>query len=241
MYPPIRPHQPTLQQHESVQSGNVRLTRPYEYNGTLVTVNEGMMKGSTKAGSKDSCLLTSFPMYFACADSPLSTEASKTIYFEIKIRSKSRGRGSDESSIAIGYCGIPYPTWRMPGWERGSLGVHGDDGRKYVNDSFGGKDFTSAFNMGETVGLGMTFSIANSSAASAARAASGTKMKVGVFLTRDGREAGSWDLHEELDADNDLGVEGLEGDFDLCGAVGVFGGIDFDVFFNSKDWLYRPR
>ena len=129
----------------------------------------------------------------------------------------------------------------MPGWERGSLGVHGDDGRKYVNDSFGGKDFTSAFNIGETIGLGMTFSIANSSAASAARATSGTKIKVEVFLTRNGREAGSWDLHEELDAENDLGVEGLEGNFDLCGAVGIFGGIEFDVFFNSRDWLYRPR
>ena len=205
-----------------------------------MTVREGMMKASSKAGSKDSCLLTSFPMYFACADSPLSTEASKTVYFEIKIRSLRRGRGNDESSIAIGYCNIPYPTWRMPGWERGSLGVHGDDGRKYVNDSFGGKDFTSAFKVGETVGLGMTFSIADSSATSAQRATPGTRMKAKVFLTRDGREAGSWDLHEELDANNDLGVEGLEGDFDLCGAVGIFGGIDFDVFFNRKDWLYRP-
>ena len=129
----------------------------------------------------------------------------------------------------------------MPGWERGSLGVHGDDGRKYVNDSFGGKDFTSAFKIEETVGLGMAFSIADSSAASAASTTSGTKIKVKVFLTRDGREVGFWDLHEELDADNDLGVEGLEGDFDLCGAVGIFGGIEFDVFFNSRDWLYRPR
>ena len=128
----------------------------------------------------------------------------------------------------------------MPGWERGSLGVHGDDGRKYVNDSFGGKDFTSAFKMGETVGLGMTFSIADSSATSTTRAIPKTRIKAKIFLTRDGREAGSWDLHEELDADEDLGVEGLEGDFDLYGSVGIFGGVNFDVFFNRKDWLYRP-
>lgn len=204
-------------------------------------VNTGTWRGSTKSGSKDACLLTSFPLYFAYADSPLNTEASKTIYYEIKLRSLGRGRGNDESSIAIGYCGIPYPAWRMPGWERGSLGLHGDDGRKYINNSFGGKDFTSAFQVGETIGLGMTFSISDSSPEPARQEAMGTKPKVEVFMTRDGRKAGSWNLHEELDADNDLGVEGLEGDFDLYGAVGVFGGIEFDVFFNSRDWLWKPR
>jgi len=39
----------------------------------------------------------------------------------------------------------------MPGWQRGSLAVHGDDGRKYINDSWGGKDFTSSFKEGETL------------------------------------------------------------------------------------------
>jgi hypothetical protein len=33
---------------------------------------------------------------------------------------------------------------------------------------------------------------------------------------------GGWDLHEEVDADSG-GVEGLEGDYDLYGAIGLFG------------------
>ena len=241
MYPLIRPHQPTPQQHASVQHGDIRFTSPREYNGELHMVNTGTWRGSTRPGSNDACLLTSFPLYFAYTDSPLNTEASKTIYYEIRLRSLGRAQDNCESSIAIGYCGIPYPAWRLPGWERGSLAVHGDDGRKYVNDSFGGKDFTSAFQVGETIGLGMNFSISNSSTEFARQEAMGARTKVEVFITRDGRKAGSWNLHEELDADNDLGVEGLEGDFDVYGAVGIFGGTEFDVFFNSRDWLWQPR
>jgi hypothetical protein len=37
--------------------------------------------------------------------------------------------------------------------------VHGDDGRRFVNDTWGGKDFTAKFVEGETVGIGMEFSV----------------------------------------------------------------------------------
>ena len=204
-------------------------------------INTGTWKGSTRVGSKDSCLLTSFPLYFACADSPLTHGPRKTIYFEIKLRSLGRGRGNDESSIAIGYAAIPYPPWRMPGWERASLGVHGDDGRRYIFDPYGGKDFTSAFAEGDTIGLGMTFSIADSVPAYGEQSSIGPRIRVEVFMTRGGRKERGWDLHEELDADTDLGVEGLDGRFDLYGAVGIFGGIEFDVLFDRKDWLWQPQ
>lgn len=67
------------------------------------------------------------------------------------------GRG--ENGVALGYCAKPYPTWRLPGWERASLGVHGDDGRRFVNDTWGGKDFTAKFVEGETVGIGIDFGV----------------------------------------------------------------------------------
>ena len=67
--------------------------------------------------------------------------------------------GCGENGIAIGYCAKPYPSWRLPGWERASLGVHGDDGRRFVNDTWGGKDFTTKFVEGETVGIGMEFDV----------------------------------------------------------------------------------
>lgn len=36
--------------------------------------------------------------------------------------------------------------------------MHGDDGRRFVNDTWGGKDFTIEFVEGETLGIGMEFS-----------------------------------------------------------------------------------
>lgn len=235
----VGPHQPTQAQHAAIANGDVRLMKPPEYNGDLLMPNFGCWKGSTRPGSKDSCLLSSSPLYFAAADAPMV--ASKTIYYELKIRSLGRGRGTDESSIALGYCAMPYPTWRMPGWERGSLAVHGDDGRKYVNDTWGGKDFTSPFKVEDTVGLGMTFSIPDSPPEYGAPQQNRLQMKVDIFFTRNGEKGESWNLHEELDASNDLGVDGLDGHFDLYAAVGTFGGVEFDVLFNRQDWLWRPR
>lgn len=93
---------------------------------------------------------------------------------------------------------------------------------------------------GETIGLGMTISIPDTPSTYGPQPFIGTKSKVKVFMTRGGRFDRDWDLHEELDANNDLGIEGLDGQFDLYGAVGIFGGVEFDIFFSNKDWLWQP-
>ncbi|KAL2039215.1 hypothetical protein N7G274_007883 [Stereocaulon virgatum] len=240
LYPMIRPHQPTPAQHAAIANGDVRILQPPEYQGNLSMPDTGLWRGSTPMGSKDACLLTSSPLYFASADSPFNTKITKIIYFELTARSLRRGRGTDESSIAIGYCAMPYPTWRMPGWERGSLAVHGDDGRRYVNDTWGGKDFTSPIQVGDTIGLGMSFMIPDGPPDYGAPPQTGTNIKVEVFLTRNGQRVEGWNLHEELDASNDLGIDGLDGQFDLYGAVGTFGGVEFDISFDSRHWLWRP-
>lgn len=240
-YPIINPHHPTPAQHAAVANGDVRMIKPPEYKGDLSKPATGIWRGSTKAGSLDSCLLTSSPLYFACADSPFRTKTTKTIYFELKVRGLGRGPRADESSIALGYCAMPYPTWRMPGWERGSLAVHGDDGRRYVNDTWGGKDFTLPFQIGDTVGLGMSFSFPDNPPEYGAPPQTSTSLKVQIFFTRNGHKGDSWDLHEELDSSKDLGVDGLDGQFDLYGAVGTFGAVEFDASFNSRHWLWNPR
>lgn len=237
----MNPHQPSQQQYGSVQNGDIRIVKPREYTGDLFMVGTGAWKASSRAGSNDSCLLTSFPLYFACADSPSLTEVPKTIYFEIRVGLLGRGRRNEECSIALGYTGLPYPTWRMPGWQRGSLAVHGDDGRKYINDNCGGKDFTSPFKEGETIGLGMTFSLPDSPPKYGPSRAIGSGLEVEIFLTRNGQSVDKWNLHEQLDASTDLDIDGLDGQYDLYGAIGVFGGAEFDIFFNSKDWLWQPR
>lgn len=241
----IRPHQPTSTQHISVMHGEVGMLRPREFHGQLSMLSTGTWRGITiaasDAASGDSCLITSSPLYFACADSPWQTEGTKTIYFEVKLRSLGHGGNAAEGSVALGFCAMPYPTWRLPGWQRGSLAVHGDDGRRYVNDPWGGKDFTSAFNPGDTVGLGMSISVPVAPPEYGTLSQKSTPLKVDVFFTRNGRVEGGWDLHEELDASLDRGVEGLDGQFDLYGAVGCFGSVEFDCLFNRRDWLWPPK
>ena len=87
----------------------------------------------------------------------------------------------------------------------------------------------------------MTFAIRDSPPGYEAQSKSEPMTKVEVFFTRNGRRGESWDLHEELDKEKDLGVDGLDGQLDLYCAVGTFGGTDFDVSFNYRDWLWQPR
>lgn len=172
----------------------------------------------------------------------MNTRRPKTIYFELKILGIGHGGYSlseADAGIAVGFVAPPYPTFRLPGWQRGSLGVHGDDGRKYVNDTYGGVDFTTAFQPGETVGIGMTFSLPKEPP-SYGESQMGKVMDIDVFFTRNGQKEKGWDGNEELDERSEGGTMGLRGECDLFPAVGVFGGVDFEVFFHPSQWLYRP-
>lgn len=201
--------------------------------------------------------MSHLPLYFAAVDHPTlrrgeqAQAQGKMIYFEVKCTGLRKGNGGD-SGFSIGYAAQPYPSWRSPGWERGSLAVFSDDGCRFVNDSWGGRDFTTAVRPGETVGLGMIFreglqgqyqyqyqqDSKDVKGMKGQTQSSPGKCKVEIFFTRNGRNAGGWDLHEEVDADSG-GVEGLEGDFDVYGAVGLFGGVDFEVCFDPKGWLWK--
>ena len=132
--------------------------------------------------------------------------------------------------LALGFTALPYPSFRMPGWHRGSLAVHGDDGHRFVNDRWGGKSFTGPFVKGETYGIGMTFTVPGH----------GGRLETEVFFTRQGVEAGRWNLHEEGDAEQDLPVTGLEGYHDVSCAVGTCGETAFEVVLDPARWRYRP-
>lgn len=209
--------------------------------GTLAQVGPGVWRGSSPPGGRDVCLATYPPLYSARVHAPMVVGGgggrTKTIYYEVRILADGRGgggggggRGQEEVPLALGFAAPPYPPFRLPGWHRASLGVHGDDGRRFVNDTWGGHDFARPFRRGETVGLGMRF----------AAGAAGLGVRADVFLTRDGREAGRWDLHEETDLAADRPVAGLEGaSRDLCAAVGVFGPVAFEVVFRPDLWAWK--
>jgi len=201
--------------------------------GTVAFAQSGMCVVRTVRDCEDSILLSSVPLYAALYDDPSKTGKTKTIYFEILVKHMRIARSSHEkgATIALGFVAPPYPAWRLPGWERASLGVHGDDGRRYVDDNWGGKDFTTPFRVGEVVGIGMNFHPPE---------AEGSKGAVEVFFTRNGGKEGSWNLFEERDSTEEGSVAGLDGTRDLMGAVGFFGLVEFEVRFYHGDWKYWP-
>ena len=240
-YPLLQPHQPLVAQTRAVLAGNLALQRPPEYRGQLFQEGTGAWRGRTESKNKDSCLITSLPLYFAMADSPFHTERSKTIYFEVDMNSLGNSRNGEESSLALGFCAVPYPTWRMVGWQRGSLAVHSDDGHRYVNDTDGGQDFTSPFQAGETIGIGITFSLPDTPHNFAPSPTQGTSLKAEAFITRNGKRTDGWNIQEGMDSDTEYGTLGVDGKFDLYGAIGSFGQVSFKASFNSRDWLWQPN
>ncbi|KAL1963248.1 hypothetical protein VTN77DRAFT_8573 [Rasamsonia byssochlamydoides] len=236
-----KPVKPSDVVYSNVQRSTFRLIQPPEFKGTLTTISNGRWRGRSREDCHDCVLITSLPLYFSVHDSPFVTERSKTIYFEVKLLrldERARTDTADACGLSIGFLAQPYPTWRSPGWERASVGVFSDDGCRFVNDSFGGKEFTTPFNVGETVGLGMTFELPDAGDLQH-RVGSTSASRVRIFFTRNGREVGGWDLHEEVDEDAGS-VEGLEGDYDLYGAVGLFGGVEFEACFDKAGWMWKP-
>jgi len=188
----------------------------------------GVWQGSTDSSAYDSTIIAYPPLYTVTQHSPLAPTnptRSKTIYYEVQL---THANPSREICLAMGFTALPYPSFRMPGWHRGSLAVHGDDGHKFINDRWGGKAFTAPFARGDRLGVGMTFRDA------------GGRIETDVFFTKHGSEVGRWNLHEETDAEEDLPVTGLEGYHDLSCALGTCGQTGFEVIFDPARWMYRP-
>ncbi|CAK3760232.1 Hypothetical predicted protein [Lecanosticta acicola] len=232
---PAREHDAIL--IERIQEGDLRLTVPP--NTTDVTQYQPALGKSyirTMPHLGDTILLSDIPIFASFRQSPLSTGQPATIYFEVHvlgIGDRYNQNNQVESGLALGFVAPPYPAWRLPGWHRGSIGVHSDDGRRYVDNSYGGRDFVAPYKKGDVVGIGMTYSPPVHG--------DRVSMRCKAFFTRNGRMDGHWDLHEEEDADADAGsLVGLEGENDLLAAVGVFGSVELEAIFRSDDWLFKP-
>ncbi|KAK6065935.1 SPRY domain-containing protein [Seiridium cupressi] len=220
LYNPLQLDAPAL---NALQVGNINLFAPPSFKGAIAQTGTGVWKGYT-AGASDTCIASYPPLYSVSTHSPLATGRKRTIYYEVNILKDS----PKEVSLALGFVAPPYPSFRLPGWHRGSVGVHGDDGHRYINDRWGGKDFTTPFKRGETVGIGMNMSPGQ-----------GGGITTEIFHTKEGREVGRWDLHEEIDTKRDLPVTGLEGFHDLCAAIGVYDKVNFEIVFAPGQWKWK--
>ncbi|KAK4204002.1 hypothetical protein QBC40DRAFT_8362 [Triangularia verruculosa] len=205
---------------------NPRLMIPDGFRGTLRFKEPGTWAGQTDQHATDSCIIGYPPLYTVKTHSPFTSSPKKTIYYEVSITSAAKPH---EICLSLGFAALPYPSFRQPGWHRGSLAVHGDDGHKFINDRWGGKDFTAPFRVGERYGIGMTFTLV------------GGRIETEIFFTRNGMQAGRWNLHEEGDSEEDLPVTGLEGYHDLSCAIGTYGGVGFEAVFEPGRWMFVPE
>ncbi|KAF3924028.1 hypothetical protein ABW21_db0205979 [Orbilia brochopaga] len=205
---------------DRIKRGEVGLFQPANFSGHLEQLSPTSFKVHTHKDTQDTTLLSGLPLFSHQAHFPRE-KGYKTIYYEVKIKHL-----NDDSSLAIGFVNVPIPPFRLPGWHRGALAVHSDDGNRYINDPYGGRKFTEPFRERETIGLGVRFRMGMAQA----------------FLTRDGREAGNWMIDEAVDLEDSHrengggSVTGLMGDNDLYAAVGVFGKAEFEVNFGYHEW-----
>ncbi|PKC75879.1 SPRY-domain-containing protein [Rhizophagus irregularis] len=103
-----------------------------------------------KLGSKydDMMIQTNFPFFTPEIHNP---EEEILHYFEITLLNKV----SKDYTVAIGISTKPYPYFRLPGWNKHSVGYHSDDGRKFWNDEFGGRDYGPEWGkLGDVIGCG---------------------------------------------------------------------------------------
>ncbi|KAI7897792.1 concanavalin A-like lectin/glucanase domain-containing protein [Cokeromyces recurvatus] len=84
------------------------------------------------------------------ADHHQSTLLLTQHYFEITLQRVF----NKDIVLAIGLCTQPYPIFRMPGWNKFSIGYHSDDGHKFCDDATGGQAFGPSWTKGDTVGCG---------------------------------------------------------------------------------------
>jgi hypothetical protein len=253
--PLYRPGRFSPERLEAINSGENHFEKVPSFAGNLFPMKGGRREGFSsrwRFGSSPHCsdvsLIPTNPIYVASEfnpNLPSATSRTKTIYYEVQLLSSP----SNDAAIALGFAAPPYPPSRLPGWHRGSLAVHGDDGRRYISDADGGRDFTRPFVKGERIGIGMTFHArsSNDPILPGYGQNSGTnqipRAKATVFLTRDGRKDGDWEIDEEIDADEAVikgGTIGLEGELDLFIAIGVYGSFTAEVYLHEDDWKYRP-
>ena len=128
----------------------------------------------------------------------------------------------------------------MPGLERGSIGIHCRDGGLYLNGNPLENVGTTQCEPGQHVGIGVTFSVSSGDAQKANSAqppvASSPSINVELFLTRDGKKVGSWNLSDQSRHSEGSPSEGLEGFHDLYAAVGTSGEVNADILFERRDW-----
>ncbi|KAL1990405.1 hypothetical protein VTN49DRAFT_6244 [Thermomyces lanuginosus] len=86
------------------------------------------------------------------ADHPIPKQCG-IYYYEVSILAKAA-----EGVFSVGFSQKKASVDRLPGWEHGSWGYHGDDGRLYSGDGQSqGRPYGPQFGINDTIGCGINF------------------------------------------------------------------------------------
>ena len=146
------PRQYDQQSQTNIQHGRTHLAidsfsrGPSKHNGLVQQL-------SSRGRDEYRTFFSDKPLYSAVYSHPYTAKQKFTAYYEIRVLEMDSRNGG----IALGFVALPYPNFRLPGWERASMAIHGDDGHRFINDTFGGTEFTKSFKKGEAIGIGMEF------------------------------------------------------------------------------------
>jgi len=92
------------------------------------------------------------PPYELPSTSALGKPGKWFYYYEVTIRSNPNKK---DTTIAIGLATKPYPNYRLPGWSIHSVGYHSNNGNKFHNESFAGREYGEKWgDEGDTIGCG---------------------------------------------------------------------------------------
>lgn len=219
-----------------IMAGTYTLERPPELRATISYPRHGVCRIATPDDKIAATITTSLPMYAASYHNPTLSRLGTphTIYFEVRIRKLSK-KSAIRNAVSLGFVVNPYPPLSLPGWNRGSVGIHSDSGG-YCNDSEAGPKITKTFKPGDVIGVGLQLSEGGKTIDGRG------KNKTEMFLTRDGKKTWQRELMED-DYDLDkfrMEYSGLDGKTDLYGAIGVVGAVEVEWLGSEQDWQYTP-
>ncbi|KAH7915442.1 hypothetical protein BJ138DRAFT_1141744 [Hygrophoropsis aurantiaca] len=119
------------------------------FSGSIQDRDKGGIKIATSASCKDVCLMSDLPIMAGLYD----IKGKFGVYYEVTIDRM-------DGIIAIGTACRPYPSWRLPGWNRLSAGLHLDDFHKFFEDPCGGREYIQDLKISskDTIGCGYVFS-----------------------------------------------------------------------------------
>ncbi|KAL7320408.1 Protein ssh4 [Mucor circinelloides] len=142
----------TLSQYVSIQEKGVAA---FEFEWDMETTSFVSARTEIQFFSGECCVQTNLPL-------PRNQEV---YYWEAKMFEK-----PTNTIVSVGVATKPYPYWRLPGWNKHSVGYFSHTGNKHFNNPFVGRPYGFTYDEGDVIGVGY-------------RHRTGT-----VFFTRNGRK-----------------------------------------------------